>query len=42
MDGILSKLPFDYKDLMAIALFVVVVALAVAVAKKVPGVKSLV
>lgn len=40
MDGILQKLPFDHKDVMAIALFIVCVALAVIVAKKLPVIGS--
>lgn len=36
MEKLLSKLPVDYKDLTAVAMFVVAVALAVMVAKRLP------
>lgn len=40
LDKVLSKLPFDYKDPMAIGVFVLVVALAVVAAKKLPYIGS--
>lgn len=36
MDKVLSKLPFDHKDLVAVGVFFAAVVLAVIVAKKLP------
>lgn len=40
MGNLLEKLPFDHKDVTAIALFVLAVAAAVIVAKKLPVIGS--
>lgn len=40
MNNLLEKLPFNYKDILAVLVFVAAVAAAVAVAKRTPVVKT--